>query len=118
MIVSDEGTAGSVTARQYTTAQLPDGWGAGRSDTIGAITNNWNEGNAMEITIDTSAGEPNAPRRTRKTRRVDILAHVRDAAEVLLNIEQDCVVARRLADVVNIATVARSWDLWKRRVMK
>jgi ribulose-5-phosphate 4-epimerase/fuculose-1-phosphate aldolase len=24
----------------------------------------------------------------------------------------------RLADVVNIATVARSWDLWRRRVMK
>ena len=58
IIVSDEGTTGSVTARQYTTAQLPDGWGAGLSDTIGAITNNWNEGNAMEITIDTSAGEP------------------------------------------------------------
>jgi hypothetical protein len=58
MIVSDEGTAGSVTAGQYTTAQLPDGWGAGLSDTIGAITNNWNEGNAMEITIDTSDGEP------------------------------------------------------------
>jgi HCOMODA/2-hydroxy-3-carboxy-muconic semialdehyde decarboxylase len=24
----------------------------------------------------------------------------------------------RLADIVNIATVGRSWDLWKRRVMK
>ena len=49
---------------------------------------------------------------TEVSARVQLQAALLGGAMAALDAEEG-----RLADVVNVATVGRSWDLWKRRVM-
>lgn len=56
MVMVDESTGGSVAMLDYTAH--PQGMGAGRHDTITSIADDWAEGMKMEITVDTSVGEP------------------------------------------------------------
>tara|TARA_R110000744_G_scaffold190874_1_gene310075 strand:+ start:2916 stop:4616 length:1701 start_codon:yes stop_codon:yes gene_type:complete len=56
MVMVDESTNGWVAMLDYTAH--PQGMGAGRHDTITSIADDWAEGMKMEITVDTSDGEP------------------------------------------------------------
>jgi len=56
MVMVDESTNGWVAMLDYTAH--PQGMGAGRHDTITSIADDWAEGMKMEITVDSSSGEP------------------------------------------------------------